>query len=92
MTTVDQPNPLVKSRRRPGRPRLRTPGKEREIIRECVKGVITSGQIPSDAELSQQVGLSERTVQGEKRGVVETILPQETMTGLKIAAWLHHWR
>ena len=62
MTTVNQSNPPVKSKRRPGRPPLRTPAKEREILRECVKSAIISGQMPSDIELAYRVGLGERSV------------------------------
>ena len=61
MPTVRQGSPLVKSKRRPGRPRQRTPAKEREIIRACVRSAIMTGQMPSDAELGQLVGLAERT-------------------------------
>jgi hypothetical protein len=43
---------------------LRTLAKEREIIRECVRNAIISGQMPSDSELAQRVGLGERTVRG----------------------------
>jgi len=60
--TIDQSHPLVKTKRQAGRPLLRTPAKEREIIRVCVKGAIIHGQMPSDAELAQQTDLSERTV------------------------------
>jgi hypothetical protein len=41
---------------------VRTPAKEREIIRACVKSAIISGQMPSDTELAQQTHLGERTV------------------------------
>lgn len=61
MCTVGQGSPPVKSKRRPGRPRQRTPAKEREIIRVCVRSSIITGQLPSDAELGQLVGLGERT-------------------------------
>lgn len=64
MSSVNGIVSSVKPRRRPGRPRLRTPAKEREIIRECVKGAIITGQMPSDADLAQQVSLGERTVRG----------------------------
>lgn len=62
MPTVSQDSLSVKSTRSPGRPPLRTPTKEREIIRLCVRSAIVSGQVPSDAELSQVVDLGERTV------------------------------
>lgn len=48
--------------RPPGRPLLCTPGKKREIVRACVKGLVVSGQMPDDKALGEQVGLSERTV------------------------------
>ena len=41
---------------------MRTPAKECEIVRECVRSAIIKGQMPSDVELAQQVGLGERTV------------------------------
>jgi len=60
--TIEQSRPLVKANRQPGRPLVRTPAKEREIIRICVKNAILTGQMPSDAELAQQTDLGERTV------------------------------
>jgi hypothetical protein len=41
---------------------VRTPAKECKIVRECVRSAIIKGQMPSDVELAQQVGLGERTV------------------------------
>jgi len=60
--TIDQSRPLVKTTHQSGRPLLRTPAKEREIIRACVKSTILTGQMPSDIELAQQTSLGERTV------------------------------
>ena len=62
MSTVDQITLSVNVKRRPGRPRLRTPAKEREIIRRCVKAAIIAGEMPSDVELGRAVGLKERSV------------------------------
>jgi len=62
VNSVTQISPSVNSKRRPGRPPLRTSSKERETIRECVKGAIITGRMPSDAQLAQQVSLGERTV------------------------------
>jgi len=64
MSTVDRIVSSVNTKRRPGRPRLRTPAKEREIIRRCVKATITTGEMPSDKELGRAVGLGERTARG----------------------------
>ena len=64
MSTVDQIISSVNMKRRPGRPRLRTLAKERKIIRRCVEAAITTGELPSDVELGQAVGLGERTVRG----------------------------
>jgi len=64
MSTINQIISSVNSKHQPGRPRLRTLAEERTIIRECVKGAIITGQMPSDADLAQRVGLSERTVRG----------------------------
>ena len=60
--TIEQSCPLVKTKRQPGRPALRTADKEREIIRACVKGALVTGQMPGDTDLAQQTGLGERTV------------------------------
>jgi hypothetical protein len=62
MSTVDRTVSSVNMKRRPGRPRLRTPTKERDIIRRCVKAAIITGEIPSDVELGRAVGLKDRTV------------------------------
>lgn len=62
MATVCRRGTHVNNGTRLGRPPLRTPAKEREIVRECVKSAIISGQMPSDVELAQQVNLGERTV------------------------------
>lgn len=62
MPTVSRNGVRVNFRPRLGRPPLRTPAKEREIIRECVRSAIISGQMPGDIELAQRVGLGERTV------------------------------
>lgn len=59
---IEQSCPLVKTEHQPGRPVLRTADKEREIIRTCVESAIVTGRMPSDTELAQQTGLSERTV------------------------------
>jgi hypothetical protein len=60
--TVSQGSFSVKSKGRPGRPLLRTPAKERQIIRACVQSAIVTGQMPRDTELAQQTDLGERTV------------------------------
>jgi hypothetical protein len=60
--TIEQSCPLVKTKRQPGRPALRTADKEREIIRACVKSAIVTGRMPRDIDLAQQTGLGERTV------------------------------
>jgi hypothetical protein len=62
MPTVNRNGVRVNFGPRLGRPPLRTPAKEREIIRECVRGAIISGQMPNDVELAQRVSLGERTV------------------------------
>jgi hypothetical protein len=62
MRTITRTTHPVKSTRGPGRPPLRTPAKEQEITRTCVKEAVLHGQMPSDAELAQRVGLGERTV------------------------------
>jgi hypothetical protein len=62
MTTVNRNREAVKPRRQPGRPPKRTLGKEQEIIRTCVKAALLEGQMPSDGELAEKVGLGERTV------------------------------
>ena len=62
MPTVQRNGSRVNFRPVLGRPPLRSPAKERQIIRECVRGAIISGQMPSDIELGQGVGLGERTV------------------------------
>jgi hypothetical protein len=62
MTTVNRICESVKPSRGPGRPPMRTPAKEQEIIRTCVKAAIVEGQMPSDGELAGEVGLGERTV------------------------------
>ena len=64
MTTVTRISGRVKPRGRAGRPRLRTPVKEQEIIRTCVRAAIVEGQMPSDSELAGAVGLGVRTVRG----------------------------
>lgn len=62
--TVAQVNRCVKSKRRPGRPLLRTQSLEVEIIRSCVRTIILLDRMPSDADLAQLTGLGERTVRG----------------------------
>lgn len=62
MPTVNRIREAVKPRRGPGRPPERTPAKEREIIRTCVRAVLLEGQMPSDSELAEKVELGERTV------------------------------
>lgn len=62
MPTVSRNGVRVNFRPRLGRPPLRTPAKEREIIRECVRSAIISGQMPGDIKLAHWVGLGERTV------------------------------
>jgi len=57
MGTVARIVSSVNVKRRPGRPRLRTLVKEREIIRRFVKAAITTGSLSSDEELGQAVGL-----------------------------------
>ena len=64
MSTVNRIREPVKPRRGPGRPPVRTPAKEQEIIRACVRAAIVEGQMPSDSELAEQVGLGARTVRG----------------------------
>lgn len=61
MPTVSERSLSVKSKCCPGRPPLRSPAKELEIIRTCVRSAIVTGRVPSDAELGQLVGLGERT-------------------------------
>ena len=68
MPTVAGSSSFVKSKRPPGRPPLRAPVKEREIIRECVRSAIIKGQMPSDIELAQRVGLGERSVRDIRLG------------------------
>jgi hypothetical protein len=62
MDTIEQNDETVKSKRRRGRPRLRSPEKEKEIISACVESAIIAGRMPGDIELGQRVGLGERTV------------------------------
>ncbi len=50
--------------RRLGRPPSRSPAKERDIIRACVRGLVVNGEMPGDRELGSLVGLGERSVRG----------------------------
>jgi hypothetical protein len=68
MPTVSRNGVRVNFGSRLGRPPLRTLAKEREIIGECVRSAIISGQMPSDIELGQRVGLGERTVRDIRLG------------------------
>ena len=68
MNTVNRITSSVNIKRRPGRPRLRTLAKEREIIRRCVRAAIATGEMPSDVELGRAVGLKERTVRDIRLG------------------------
>ncbi len=80
MTNVDPISLSVKSKRGRGRPRLRTRGKEQEIIQECVKEAIISGKMPSDVELTQKVGLGERTIRDIRLGA--------GLNRRQVAAWV----
>lgn len=62
MSHVKETGSRVKCGSPPGRPPLRSPAKEREVIRACVREAVISGGMPSDSALGQQVGLGDRTV------------------------------
>ena len=88
MSTIATTPHSVKSTRGPGRPPLRTPAKEQEITRTCVKEAILCGRMPSDAELAQRVGLGERTVRSirlqaglNRRHVAAWVRARETVPG-----------
>ncbi len=80
MTNVDPISLSVKPKRGRGRPRLRTRAKEREIIQKCVKEAIISGKMPSDVELTQKVGLGERTIRDIRLGA--------GLNRRQVAAWV----
>ncbi len=79
MHTIGPVHAPVKSVRPPGRPPLRSPAKEREVIRTCVQAAIGTGKMPADATLSRQVALGERTVR--------TIRLQAGLNRWDVAAW-----
>ena len=80
MTTVNRICEAVKPRRGPGRPPERTAAKEQEIIRTCVRAALLEGQMPSDGELAEKVGLGERTVRDIRLGA--------GLNRWQIAAWI----
>jgi len=80
MTTVNRIREAVKPRRGPGRPPERTPAKEQEIIRTCVRAALLGGQMPSDGALAEKVGLGERTVRDIRLGA--------GLNRWQIAAWI----
>lgn len=79
MHTIDPVSSSVKSDRPLGRPPLRSPEKEREVIRACVKAAIGTGRMPDDATLGRQVALGERTVR--------TIRLRAGLNRWDVAAW-----
>jgi len=66
MTTVSQASRLVngvgQARRGPGQPTKQTPACIRAINRALVEAALKGQALPSDANLAEQVGVSERTV------------------------------
>jgi len=61
MSPVDRIVSSVNMKRRSGRPRLRTPANEQEIISRCVKAARPTRHLPSDEGLGRAVGLGEGT-------------------------------
>lgn len=60
LTTISRPP--ASNRRGPGKPSQQTPNRIRQINRLLVQAAITGQPLPSDQELAQRVGGSERSV------------------------------